>query len=150
LQNQIKETAQEFYQRIKTVHGVVNKAQNIYDQTKRMAQPPNEQAVRDAYDAAFVRDGLKNAPNALAAKEKIEWIGEQVGSRNKTFVNYIKEGYRKVEQSLQYALGWVAGDLPPPDTRFGSKKHRFDPSSLVAIPGNTRRQPLGLSARIAL
>ena len=111
------ESAQDLYGRILAYRG-------LYGRTTR----PSEQAVADFTDLDHYRDGIEAAMQG----EGLSWL--------------VDHG-RRQRAALEYATCVLAGDCRAPGEDPLTETAPFDPSGLVATPGNTLMQRLGLSAR---
>jgi len=112
------QAARTFYDHIADYRGLYGRA----------AVPPSEQAIADFTDLEHYQDGLR----AALEGEGPSWLGGHL---------------LRQRAALVYATCVLSGDCAPPGENPLPDSGTFDPTGLVAAPGNTSMQRLGLSAR---
>jgi hypothetical protein len=95
---------------------------------ERATKPLNEETIRDLTDLTHYREGIQSALSGGGA-------------------NWLIDHQMRENNALRYASCVIAGECPPPGaTGQPEPQQRFRPSDYGAMPGNTSRQRLGLSA----
>jgi len=110
-------------------------AQSLYDRIQeyrelygRATARPSEQAIHDFTDLGHYRDGIK----AAVQDEGLGWLVDHE---------------LRQRAALEYATCVLAEDCAAPGEQPLPETASFDPTGLVATPGNTLMQRLGISAR---
>jgi hypothetical protein len=114
--------------RAEAAHGLYERVQEYRELYGRATAQPSAQAITDFTDLGHYRDGIK----AAVQDEGLGWLVDHE---------------LRQRAALEYSTCVLAGDCRPPGEQPLTETAPFDPSGLVATPGNTLMQRLGLSAR---
>jgi hypothetical protein len=95
---------------------------------ERATKPIDEQTIHDLTDLTHYHEGVQSALSGGG-------------------LNWLIDHQMRENNALRYASCVIAGECPPPGaTSQPEPQRRFMPSDYGAMPGNTSRQRLGLSA----